>query len=531
MDPRLPQPTQGDQQWSQTLAAKANIFQVYEEAVQDPLLECVNIDALYHDAQLEHSPVPVARLLREDFCSSAVVARTWLSLDPRNSSQGVDIDLDALRDTRSRIEREAARHKAIIVQSPAYASSHDALGRELADESPVSDKAAIEDSSQDQCTHRKGSTWDVGAASDRFERRFQARLAKDKAKCEKKAVAAASGKTIPQFTEQEPVLLLHSDVQDLPFSYLPLSKPEPVAVPSPDVIAAFNYALCYFHDRGSLLSYLRVCRSTLKPGTGVFCCDLFAGPPTGETYEDQEALWTRFEKEPGFVRPSDALRPNGDAGELRPDWKGAQGKGEIRVVGPPASESHRNTCAEWPKGKLKLVRTGEENGGFEYWREDGPIDYLTNRFRMSLSFRFRDGSWLRDFFSYDFRIWSLKEVLEAMEEAGFIRVSVQVVPRNENDDEEEAKELSDHDRDANSSAAELDADEDDQDDEGFAGFADLVLKTEKEEAARASYKDVNPKGKLFATRSLSGKRDLTPCLVYLLTFQSLCSLYCWMRAT
>ena len=151
------------------------------------------------------------------------------------------------------------------------------------------------------------------------------------------------------------------------------------------------------------------------------------------------------------------------------------------MVRPAPTDEERGTRAEWPRGKLKLVRTGQAHGGFEYWREDGPIDYATNRFRMSLSFRFRDRSWLRDVFSYDFRIWSLKELTEAMEEVGFASVRLLVLPRNDVDK---------HDH------SDTDSDISDE-------VAAMFLRTEREEAQRRMFHTVEPGEKVFSTRSFS----------------------------
>ena len=96
------------------LAATADILRCYEEAVQEPLVECNNLDALYTHAQDDSSDRFDARILREDFCSTAVVAKTWLMLHQDNTAQGVDIDLDALQDTQRRVSDVA------LWQSPAY---------------------------------------------------------------------------------------------------------------------------------------------------------------------------------------------------------------------------------------------------------------------------------------------------------------------------------------------------------------------------------------------------------------------------
>lgn len=53
-----------------TEASRANAMDVYEDAVQEPLLECTNLASMYYNAQEIGSKRPDARILREDFCSS-----------------------------------------------------------------------------------------------------------------------------------------------------------------------------------------------------------------------------------------------------------------------------------------------------------------------------------------------------------------------------------------------------------------------------------------------------------------------------
>lgn len=55
---------------NETEASRANAMDVYEDAVQEPLLECTNLASMYYNAQEIGSKRPDARTLREDFCSS-----------------------------------------------------------------------------------------------------------------------------------------------------------------------------------------------------------------------------------------------------------------------------------------------------------------------------------------------------------------------------------------------------------------------------------------------------------------------------
>lgn len=58
-----------------TMAELANALDVYEDAVQEPLLECSNLASMYYQAQLVGSVRPEAKILREDFCSSGQYGR------------------------------------------------------------------------------------------------------------------------------------------------------------------------------------------------------------------------------------------------------------------------------------------------------------------------------------------------------------------------------------------------------------------------------------------------------------------------
>lgn len=55
---------------TRTLAQQVKALDVYEDAVQEPLLECSNLAGMYYTAQEIGSTRPDAKVLREDFCSS-----------------------------------------------------------------------------------------------------------------------------------------------------------------------------------------------------------------------------------------------------------------------------------------------------------------------------------------------------------------------------------------------------------------------------------------------------------------------------
>ncbi|KAJ1979495.1 hypothetical protein H4R34_002812 [Dimargaris verticillata] len=65
-------------------------------------------------------------------------------------------------------------------------------------------------------------------------------------------------------------------------------------------------------------------------------------------------------------------------------------------------------------------------GTYTYHFEYRSFDALTNLGRYAIHFEFCDGSWIRNHFTYTFRIYSLAELREAMLEAGFYRVHIWV---------------------------------------------------------------------------------------------------------
>jgi SAM-dependent methyltransferase len=64
------------------------------------------------------------------------------------------------------------------------------------------------------------------------------------------------------------------------------------------------------------------------------------------------------------------------------------------------------------------------NHGFDYLWEQRSFDPIKNRIVCSIHFEFRDGTRLRHAFHYDWRLWSLPELIELFTEAGFQDVHV-----------------------------------------------------------------------------------------------------------
>ncbi|KAJ2451121.1 hypothetical protein EV183_003805 [Coemansia sp. RSA 2336] len=149
-------------------------------------------------------------------------------------------------------------------------------------------------------------------------------------------------------------------------------------LPPVDVIAAFNFALCYFHKRCDLVSYLKHCYDNLND-FGMLFCDIFGG-----------------------------------------------------------TESNQS--------QVNRVR---DLGSFKYLFRQHSFDLESNTVIFSLSFKMKDGSMLKDCFSYRFRIYSLCEIREAMLEAGFDKVSIWIATK---DNEESDSEGSDSENSDNESS-------------------------------------------------------------------------------
>lgn len=128
-----------------------------------------------------------------------------------------------------------------------------------------------------------------------------------------------------------------------------------------DIIFVGNFSIGYIHDRRTLLNYLASSRSRLRSG-GIFVCDTYGG------------------------------------------------------------------ASVFKAGSVERSHTARDGTTVKYlWRQDH-ADPLTNRVRTSLHFRvIREGEVIADHpdaFTYDWRLWSIAELREAMAEAGFAATEV-----------------------------------------------------------------------------------------------------------
>jgi len=123
-----------------------------------------------------------------------------------------------------------------------------------------------------------------------------------------------------------------------------------------DMIFVGNFSIGYIHDRKSLVKYLASSRSRLRSG-GIFVCDTYGG------------------------------------------------------------------ASAFKVGNVERMHTAPDGTIVKYlWRQDH-ADPLTSRVRTSLHFRvIREAEVTADWpdaFTYDWRLWSIAELREAMDEAGF----------------------------------------------------------------------------------------------------------------
>ena len=76
-----------------TMASLSDLHQCYQEAVQNPKKEIINLLKLYNDmrsmSSLECTP---PHLLREDFCGTAILCAEWVQRHVKNEAVGVDLD-------------------------------------------------------------------------------------------------------------------------------------------------------------------------------------------------------------------------------------------------------------------------------------------------------------------------------------------------------------------------------------------------------------------------------------------------------
>lgn len=72
----------------------------------------------------------------------------------------------------------------------------------------------------------------------------------------------------------------------------------------------------------------------------------------------------------------------------------------------------------------KEVKEKTKHNGFTYYWDQAKFNPITGEMLCHIHFRFKDKSWLRNAFTYDWRMWTLPELQEVLGEAGFSKVQV-----------------------------------------------------------------------------------------------------------
>lgn len=93
----------------------------------------------------------------------------------------------------------------------------------------------------------------------------------------------------------------------------------------------------------------------------------------------------------------------------------------LEMIGGPAFEDAPHTerrTVPYPRG----AKAGEP--WFTYFWRHRSFNPVNREGLYTISFKFPDGTMMRDTFSYDWRVWALPEVRECMKEAGFDEVLV-----------------------------------------------------------------------------------------------------------
>ena len=96
-----------------TQAERADRYALYQRAVQDPVWEMEFVEQVFRE-QCRREP----RVLREDFCGTALAACEWVRRGPRREAVGVDLDAQVLAWARdhniSKLTPSAARRLTLI---------------------------------------------------------------------------------------------------------------------------------------------------------------------------------------------------------------------------------------------------------------------------------------------------------------------------------------------------------------------------------------------------------------------------------
>jgi hypothetical protein len=85
-----------DQAQNSTMASTANIHALYEYSVQSPDREVMNLlmmhRYIYNNGHMQKNRYTAPRILREDFCGTALLCKSWLDKHVENTAMAIDWD-------------------------------------------------------------------------------------------------------------------------------------------------------------------------------------------------------------------------------------------------------------------------------------------------------------------------------------------------------------------------------------------------------------------------------------------------------
>ena len=186
----------------------------------------------------------------------------------------------------------------------------------------------------------------------------------------RRAIAVDLDAPTLEWAQRRAARLLGPRAPDVSFIQGDVRRTGPPAVPAADILAVLNFSILYLHDRQELLSYLRHARDVLTPD-GILVLNVFCG--------------------------AGAVRPGTTVFRIDPN---PRLPGEAPI--PP----------------------------FEYHWEVRSYDLASQRIDCRIHFTAPDilapgdAHEIRDAFTYDWRLWSIQELLAACDEAGFSDVQV-----------------------------------------------------------------------------------------------------------
>lgn len=84
---------------------------------------------------------------------------------------------------------------------------------------------------------------------------------------------------------------------------------------------------------------------------------------------------------------------------------------------------------------FRVLKEKTKHDGFTYEWEQAAYNPVNGHLQCHIHFRFKDGSRMKNAFSYDWRLWTLPEIREILKEAGFSKTSVYWQGWDEDEDE------------------------------------------------------------------------------------------------